>query len=102
MQHTPTKQAISLTVNGKDVSAAAMDGATLLELLRDELGITSPKDGCSPTGQCGCCTVLLDGRPVTACTTSAEKAAGRTVTTLEGVAVGEREVFAKAFASNGG
>ena len=76
--------------------------ATLLEVLRGELGLTSAKDGCSPTGQCGCCTVLLDGRPVTACTVPAAKAQGRTVLTLEGLPAAERELFAEAFAANGG
>ena len=49
----------------------------LLAALRDELRITSPKDGCAPSGQCGCCTVLVDGKARIACQTSLEKSAGR-------------------------
>ena len=75
---------ISLAVNGADVSIPD-DGGSLLDALRDRLGITSPKDGCSPQGQCGCCTVWIDGSPRVACVTPARRAAGRRVTTLEGL-----------------
>ena len=74
----------------------------LLAALREELDVTSPKDGCSPSGQCGCCTVLVDGKAVVACQTSLEKVAGATVTTLEGVDPAERTAFAEAFAACGG
>lgn len=74
----------------------------LLSALREELNITSPKDGCSPSGQCGCCTVLIDGKAVVSCQTSLEKVAGKSVTTLEGVAAVEREKFSAAFAACGG
>ncbi len=74
----------------------------LLSALREELNITSPKDGCSPSGQCGCCTVLIDGKAVVSCQTSLEKVAGKSVTTLEGVDAVEREKFSSAFAACGG
>jgi xanthine dehydrogenase molybdenum-binding subunit len=74
----------------------------LLSALREELDITSPKDGCSPSGQCGCCTVLIDGKAVVSCQTSLEKVAGKSVTTLEGVEEVERQRFAAAFAACGG
>ncbi|MFI5265806.1 MAG: selenium-dependent xanthine dehydrogenase [Chloroflexota bacterium] len=93
---------LELTVNGAVVRREVAPDTTLLQLLREELGVTSPKDGCSPTGQCGCCTVLLDGKPVTACTISVAKAAGRSVRTIEGLPDAEREAFASAFAANGG
>jgi xanthine dehydrogenase small subunit len=51
----------------------ADDGASLLEVLRDRLGLRTPKDGCSPQGQCGCCTVLVDGQPRVACVTPARR-----------------------------
>ncbi len=73
----------------------------LLGALRDELGVISPKDGCSPSGQCGCCTVLVDGKARVACQTSLEKAAGAEVVTLEGVADAERQRMADAFAAHG-
>ena len=73
----------------------------LLSALREELGVTSPKDGCAPSGQCGCCTVLLDGKAQVACLVSLDKAQGRTVTTLEGLDPAERGRFAAAFAATG-
>jgi xanthine dehydrogenase molybdenum-binding subunit len=73
----------------------------LLSALREELGVVSPKDGCSPSGQCGCCTVLVEGRAVTSCTQSLSSIEGKSVTTLEGVDRGEVERYARAFASKG-
>src|SRR5581483_163174 len=89
---------IRFTLNGAATTGTIHDGATLLELLREGCGVTSPKDGCSPTGQCGCCTVLVDGQAKVACAMPAGKAAGRDVTTLEGVDPHSRRVFARAFA----
>lgn len=74
----------TFTLNGAPVEAAA-DGRTLLETLRD-LGVHSAKDGCSPQGQCGCCTVWVDGQARVACVTPTARVAGRAVTTLEGLA----------------
>ena len=76
--------AVGFTLNGSDVSARH-DHPHLLAALREELDITSPKDGCSPTGQCGCCTVLLDGKARVACQTSMEKVAGADVDDARGV-----------------
>ncbi len=73
----------------------------LLSALREELGITSPKDGCSPQGQCGCCTILLDEKPIQACLVSLEKAEGRAVRTLEHFPEDERARYAAAFAATG-
>ena len=74
----------------------------LLAALREELDVTSPKDGCSPSGQCGCCTVLIDGKAVVSCQQSLAKTAGRSVITLEGVPDAERQTFADAFSACGG
>lgn len=88
------------TVNGTPVKVD--DGHDhLLAALRDELAITSPKDGCSPSGQCGCCTVLIDGKARISCQTSLEKAQGSDITTLEGLADDERARLADAFAAHG-
>ncbi len=92
---------IQFTVNG-EVSAITGDHPHLLSALRDELDITSPKDGCSPSGQCGCCTVLIDGKAVVACQQSVDACEGRKITTLEGLPGGERQQFADAFAACGG
>ncbi|MEL7207753.1 MAG: 2Fe-2S iron-sulfur cluster-binding protein [Actinomycetota bacterium] len=72
------------TVDGVDVTMADPDG-TLLDVLRDQLRITEVKDGCSPQGQCGCCTVLVDGQPRVACVTPAKRVIGRAVTTAAGL-----------------
>ncbi len=86
-------------LNGNPVEVG--DHPHLLAALRDELDVTSPKDGCAPSGQCGCCAVLVDGRAVLSCRTSLEKVAGASVVTLEGVAEEERQRLAAAFASTG-
>ncbi|WP_419845320.1 molybdopterin cofactor-binding domain-containing protein [Candidatus Poriferisocius sp.] len=90
----------TLTINGQSVTITG-DHEHLLAALRDELGIMSPKDGCSPSGQCGCCAVLVDGRARVACQTSLERSAGCEVLTLEGVSDEERNRMADVFAACG-
>ncbi len=92
---------VEFILNGAPVSVRA-DHPHLLAALREELDVTSPKDGCSPSGQCGCCTVMIDGKVQISCTYSLEKVAGRNVTTLEGVDAVERNRYADAFAACGG
>jgi len=92
----------SITFHLNGVERTVDGGGTLLELLRDGCNLTSPKDGCSPTGQCGCCTVLVDGQAKVACAFPAERAAGRSVVTLEGVDERERKIFAESFSLTGG
>ncbi len=92
---------IAFRVNGVDVSVAA-DHPHLLAALRDELDITSPKDGCSPSGQCGCCTVMIDGKAQVSCTYAVSKAEGRDIVTLEGIGDDERNKYSSAFAACGG
>ncbi len=92
---------LELTVNGDRRLVAPAPGETLLDVLRARFGLLSPKRGCSPAGQCGSCLVLLDGEPQVACTVPAEGAAGRAVTTLEGLPEPERARFAEAFAAAG-
>lgn len=88
------------TLNG--TSATADSGHDhLLAALRDELGVMSPKDGCSPSGQCGCCTVIVNGKARVSCQTSMEKVDGAEVLTLEGVSDEERNKMATAFAAFG-
>jgi xanthine dehydrogenase molybdenum-binding subunit len=91
----------SFTLNGTPVTVRG-DHPHLLSALREELDVTSPKDGCSPSGQCGCCTVLIDGKAVVSCQQSLEKAEGSEIVTLEGVDDAERQAFANAFAACGG
>ena len=92
---------VAFTVNETPVTVRA-NHPHLLAALREELDITSPKDGCSPTGQCGCCTVLVNGKAVVSCQTPLSKVAGGTVTTLEGVDEEERSRYSQAFAACGG
>ncbi len=71
-------------LNGKDVEIETPATVTLLDMLRIELGVTSVKKGCEQ-GECGACTVLLDGAPVTSCLILAPQVEGRRVTTIEGL-----------------
>ncbi len=78
---------IKFKLNGKPASVIVEDNLTLLEMLRMKLRITSVKRGCE-VGECGACTVLLDGKPVLSCLTLASSVAGREVTTIEGLMPG--------------
>ena len=69
---TTLAASVTFMLNGAEVRASA-EHPHVLAALREELGITSPKDGCAPSGQCGCCTVLLDGKATIACQLSMEK-----------------------------
>ena len=91
---------IALRVNGAPIAVRDESGS-LLDLLRDQLHITSAKDGCSPQGQCGCCTVLVDGAPRVACVTPVARMGGREVTTLEGLDPATRERWTAAFTATG-
>jgi len=96
---------LELSLNGTGVSCEVPPGSTLLEVLREDLGdrrVTSPKDGCSPQGQCGCCLVLVDGMPKVSCALPCEKAQGKSITTMEGVPEAEQRLFGEAFARVGG
>ncbi|MCP4654175.1 MAG: molybdopterin-dependent oxidoreductase, partial [bacterium] len=92
---------VTFVLNGQETTASYEDGMNFLEVLREECGIKSPKDGCSPQGYCGCCTVLIDGRPVPSCLRTPEQVAGREVTTLEGIPDQQRRVLAQAFVQEG-
>lgn len=78
------------------------DGATLLEVLRDRVGAHAAKDGCAPQGQCGCCTVLVDGQPRVACVTPARRVAGRSITTAAGLPAEVRARWAACLLATGG
>ena len=90
----------SFTVNGVDVTVDDSH-PHLLSALRDELNLISAKDGCSPSGQCGCCTVLLGDKAIVSCQVSLDRVAGQNVTTLEGIDADERQRYAEAFAAHG-
>ncbi|HEX5865138.1 MAG TPA: 4-hydroxybenzoyl-CoA reductase subunit gamma [Casimicrobiaceae bacterium] len=84
-----TKRLVSLTVNGRAREDAVADEMLLLDYLRQTAGLTGTKEGCDG-GECGACTVLIDGEPRLACITLAASCAGRHVETIEGLAVDGR------------
>jgi len=83
------KRLLSLTVNGRAREDAIADHTLLVDYLREQLGLTGTKTGCDG-GECGACTVLVDGAPQLACITLAARCAGRHVETIEGLAQGGR------------
>ncbi|MFY9227434.1 MAG: selenium-dependent xanthine dehydrogenase [Blastocatellia bacterium] len=93
---------VEFTLNGSLVTAQIDHDTTLLDLLREHFGLISPKNGCSPQGQCGCCTVIVDNRATVSCVVNAEKVAGKNVLTLEGVSERERDIFSRSFVLGGG
>jgi xanthine dehydrogenase YagT iron-sulfur-binding subunit len=93
---------VALCVNGRDVALTVDTRTSLLDLLRERLGLTGSKKGCDH-GQCGACTVLLDGRRVNACLTLAVSVDGSDVTTIEGLARGdELHPLQRAFVTHDG
>ncbi len=80
---------VNCTVNGDDVDFLAADGISLLDALRDELGLTGAKEGCG-TGDCGACSVLIDGKLNCSCLVLAPEAEGAEIVTVEGIADGDR------------
>ena len=96
------KKTICLVVNGDQYEVAVEPRQTLLEVLRDSLGLTGTKRGCG-TGDCGACTVLLDGLPVNSCLVLAVDAKGKDVLTIEGLADGNKlHPIQEAFIEHGG
>jgi aerobic-type carbon monoxide dehydrogenase small subunit (CoxS/CutS family) len=89
---------VEFELNREQVQVPAV--GTLLDSLRESLGIHSVKDGCSPQGQCGCCTVWVDGRPRVSCVTPVARVRGRSVTTIEGL--DDAAKWADAFCDHGG
>jgi carbon-monoxide dehydrogenase small subunit len=81
--------AVSTTINGDDVEFLCQSEETLLEVLRDRLGLMGAKEGCG-TGDCGACSVIVDGRLVCACLVLGAEAEGRHVETIEGMAIGDK------------
>lgn len=81
-------ETIRFTLNNKPVEVGVKPGLTLLQLLREHLGLTGTKEGCGK-GECGACTVIIDGDAVNSCLIPAAKVAGRSVETIEGVGTPE-------------
>ncbi len=95
------KQIIMLNVNDEFYEVAVAPHRTLLEVLRDNLGLTGTKKACDE-GECGACTVLMDGKPVSSCLVLAVEAQGKRITTIEGLANnGELHPLQQAFLEHG-
>jgi carbon-monoxide dehydrogenase small subunit len=93
---------LTLSVNGRPREVEASPAARLLDVLRGPLGLTGSKEGCGE-GECGACTVLLDGDPVNACLVLAGQCEGREIVTVEGLAEGDRlSPLQRAFVDHGG
>ena len=83
------KRLIEISVNGETQEVAVKDNDTLLEVLREKLGLVGTKEACG-MGECGACTVLMNGRPVLSCLMLAVDAAGNEIITIEGVSSGDK------------
>ena len=94
------KDIVTLAVNGVEHELALAPNQTLLEVLREQLRLTGTKFGCE-LGECGACTVLLDGRPVLSCLTLAQLCHEKSVTTVEGLSGPEFELIERAFREEG-
>ena len=93
---------IRLTVNGKNYEVQVKPSATLLDVIREDLGLTGTKEGCG-VGECGACTVIIEGQAVNACIMLAIEANGKNITTIEGLADGEKlHPIQEAFVEVGG
>ncbi|MFO1363646.1 MAG: (2Fe-2S)-binding protein [Burkholderiales bacterium] len=102
MSAVPERVHMRLTVNGEETPVSFAPYKTLLEVLREDLGLTGTKHGCE-LGECGACAVLIDGEPVLACLELAVQCEGRDIQTIEGVARGtELHPLQAAFADLGG
>jgi xanthine dehydrogenase molybdenum-binding subunit len=92
---------MQFTLNGRPATVMTGPDRSLLDVLRDECGLRSMKDGCAPEGSCGACTVIVDGRAVVSCAQPAVRFEGRDVLTLEGLPPERRDAWADAFVATG-
>lgn len=93
---------MEFTLNGQSLQYDDDPALNLLTYLREVAGLRSPKDGCSGEGVCGCCTVLVEGKPRLSCRMAVKDIAGKAVTTVEGLSPQERDAFADGFVAKGG
>src|SRR5437868_4123054 len=87
-------RALEFNLNGAPFTAFIDDELSLMDVLREQAGLISPKNGCAPQGSCGCCTVMVDGKALSSCVVPAKSVAGKSVVSLEGLTERERDIFA--------
>src|SRR6185295_9266864 len=87
----------SFKLNGKYTDANYEPGMHLLEVLREECGVTSCKNGCAPEGTCGCYLVMIDGKPALSCLRKPEQMAGHDIRTVDGLPERTRRIISEAF-----
>ena len=102
MSQPDQKPKVEFILNCERFSALIEKDTSLMTVLREQAGFTSPKNGCAPQGSCGACTVLVDGKAVSSCAVPAQHLEGKHVITLEGLTETERDIFARAFTLAGG
>src|SRR5229473_1779739 len=93
---------ITFTLNGSPTTVSYEPGMQFLEVLREQAGVISAKDGCAPEGTCGCCTVLVNGTPVLSCLRKPEQMQGANVVTFEGLPQDMQRVLCESFVHEGG
>ena len=92
---------VEMSINGEVVVLEGEPMARLLDVLRDQLGLTGTKEGCGE-GECGACTVLLDGEPILSCLTPFFQCQGAEIDTIEGIAANQAKEFIEGFVATGG
>src|SRR5512140_1253743 len=107
MEHQPIEsetqvQTIEFTLNGAPFRAEVNDDLSLMEVLREQAGLISLKNGCAPQGSCGCCALIVNEKVLSSCVVSAKSIAGKSVLTLEGMSEYERAIFSRAFTLSAG
>lgn len=97
-----TEITVSFTLNGKKTTLTSIPNRTLLDVLREDLGLTGAKDACGGEGECGACTVLLDGKPINSCLVFIGQIESGNLTTIEGLALkGHYHPIQRAFVETG-
>ncbi len=99
---SPQAAPLSFTLNGKPCEHRCAPGASLMDVLREDFDLVSAKNGCAPQGQCGCCTVMLDGKAVVSCVIDPAKAQGKEVWTLEGLPEEHKRIYKESFVWSAG
>ncbi len=102
MPKSSESKTLQFSLNGETISHTASLDRSMLRVLREDMGLISLKKGCAPQGICGCCAVLIDGKPRLSCTLSFKTLEGKSITTLDGLSDEDRSILADSFVEAGG